>query len=400
MLVEALATLAGWLVGIGTGLIPGLHTNLIAATALSLAPILSFASQQAIALFIFSVALVHSFVSIIPSVFLGAPDEDTVMAVLPGHRMLLRGKAYDAVRLSVLGSALGVVCSIAIAPIFYFMLPLLYSVLKPFLGVLLIVIASFLITSEQNIDRMLSALLVFLLTGLFGLFVLDSNVKEPLLPMLSGLFGFSGLVISFLRKNSFPEQIVSTGKLPINNVEAAKAAVAATLAGSTILLFPALGPSQAAAMFSNVLRKEGSYLTMIGGVNTINILLSMISAATIGKARNGSTAAISQVLPKLDASAIALFFGAAIGIAMASYFVTLALAAKFSKIVPKLNYQLLSIGVFVFVSLLVLFVSGLKGLAVLIVGTLIGILAIRLGTSRSHCMGCLLLPTILWLVFN
>jgi len=40
-----------------------------------------------------------------PSIFLGAPEADTALAVLPGHALLMEGRGEEAVRLSAIGSA-------------------------------------------------------------------------------------------------------------------------------------------------------------------------------------------------------------------------------------------------------------------------------------------------------
>jgi TctA family transporter len=50
----------------------------------------------------------HTFLDFIPSVFLGAPEGDTALSVLPGHRLLLKGMGYEAVKLSAFGSLMSV----------------------------------------------------------------------------------------------------------------------------------------------------------------------------------------------------------------------------------------------------------------------------------------------------
>ncbi|MBU4072347.1 MAG: tripartite tricarboxylate transporter permease, partial [Candidatus Thermoplasmatota archaeon] len=49
-------------------------------------------------------AITHTFLDFIPSVFLGAPDDSTALSVLPGHRMVLAGRGYEAVKCSIIGS--------------------------------------------------------------------------------------------------------------------------------------------------------------------------------------------------------------------------------------------------------------------------------------------------------
>ncbi|MHA2044079.1 MAG: tripartite tricarboxylate transporter permease [Candidatus Thorarchaeota archaeon] len=108
--------------GIATGLIPGLHVNNVALASIALQ-----GSLISLAMFLFGWAdpaleelllivstliignvVTHTFLDFIPSVFLGAPEGDTALSVLPGHRMLLKGLGYEAVKLSAFGSLMSV----------------------------------------------------------------------------------------------------------------------------------------------------------------------------------------------------------------------------------------------------------------------------------------------------
>ena len=398
MIAETIAVAGGIAVGSITGLVPGLHANLIATTTLALAPFFPF-RDTALALFIFAVALTHCFVSIIPSVFLGCPDADTVMSILPGHRMLMQGKGIEAVRLSIIGALLGIFAAILLSPVFYFAIPWLYLSVKKYLGYVLIAISVILILNEEKPKKILQALFIFLLAGIFGVFVLGANMKQPLLPMLSGLFGISNLVFSiYSGKKAVPLQ--REKKIALKKKEIAKAVGAGTVAGGLISLFPALGPSQAASLLSLLFGRgiSSNYLTLIGGTNSANLILSMIAAMTINKARNGSTAVIFQLLPAMTVSQLLIFLGAAIVIGLAAVLLTLAIARKFSKFVSKVNYSAVSMVIVAFVSVLVLALAGFWGLVVLAVGTGIGIVANKTGISRGHLMGCLLVPVIIWLL--
>ena len=89
MLDVLLAVLAGVCAGTITGLSPGVHINLVSVLLFSASSVLlGFVSPLALAAFIIAMGITHTFVDSIPSVFLGAPDEDKVMAVLPGHKLL------------------------------------------------------------------------------------------------------------------------------------------------------------------------------------------------------------------------------------------------------------------------------------------------------------------------
>lgn len=394
-----IALAAGIIAGTFTGLVPGVHANLIALISLSAAPaLLAFFSPVAIAIFILAVALTHTFVGVLPSIFLGAPDADNVMTVLPGHRMLMKGFGFAAVQLSVIGGILGVIAALVLAPIFYLAFPEAYSLMRPYLGFLLIGIVLFLLFQEPTAKRKLWALFVFIAAGIFGMTTLNLGIKEPLLPMLSGLFGLSILVVSMSMKSIVPEQ--NKTSITVRKGEMAKSALTGSLAGGLISLFPALGPSQAASIFSPAIeRKNGSaYLITIGAISSANIVLSLLAVATFGKARNGTTAAIAEILAGIDAGKLFILLPAALVIAGVSSIIALKFAGGFAKLVPILNYTALSLAVILFVSALVFFRAGFLGMVVLAIGLAIGIVPNIVGIARSHSMGCLLLPVIIWLV--
>jgi TctA family transporter len=122
LLAASVFTLIGVIAGIATGLIPGLHVNNVALASIALQ-----GSLVSLAMFLFGWAdptleelllivstliignvVTHTFLDFIPSVFLGAPEGDTALSVLPGHRMLLKGLGYEAVKLSAFGSLMSV----------------------------------------------------------------------------------------------------------------------------------------------------------------------------------------------------------------------------------------------------------------------------------------------------
>ena len=85
-----LAFFLGILAGTFTGLIPGIHINLVAIILLSFSAfLLTYFSPIILVVFIVAMAITHTFIDYLPSIFLGAPDEDTVLSILPGHEMLI-----------------------------------------------------------------------------------------------------------------------------------------------------------------------------------------------------------------------------------------------------------------------------------------------------------------------
>ena len=213
MIIEILiAIILGCLAGIITGITPGIHINLVSVLLLSASPILlNYTSPLILAVFILSMAIMHTFTDAIPSIFLGAPEADTVLNVLPGHKMLMQGQGYEAVKLTVIGSLLGLILIILLIPLLLFTVNPLYSSIQNYIAYILIIASLILIIKDKN--KWFFSLIIFLLAGTFGIIVLNMNLKQPLLPLLSGLFGASSLILSLKDKIKIPKQIFSSPSL-------------------------------------------------------------------------------------------------------------------------------------------------------------------------------------------
>ena len=213
MLLEILLAIAlGCIMGVITGLTPGLHINLVAVILFGISPLLlAYTNVVAVASFIIAMSITHTFTDFISSTYLGAPSDDTAMAVLPAHKMLLDGMAHEAVKLTVIGSLLCLILTIALSPLLIFAVPIIFSSLKDYVGWILLAVVIFMILREENHIKRLWSFAVVALSGTLGLIVFGiPNLKDPLLPMLSGLFGVSVLLLSISQKVSLPEQ-----KIPI-----------------------------------------------------------------------------------------------------------------------------------------------------------------------------------------
>src|SRR3989344_5244679 len=99
MLIEILVFISlGILAGIVTGLTPGIHINLVSLLIISSTPaLMDYTTPLMLGIMIVSMAVTHTFLDAIPSIYLGAPDPDTILNILPGHKLLLEGKGFEAV---------------------------------------------------------------------------------------------------------------------------------------------------------------------------------------------------------------------------------------------------------------------------------------------------------------
>jgi len=388
------AFIIGIIAGVVAGLIPGVHINLIASLVLAgSAWLLERFSTMDFAVFIVAMGVTHSFLELVPTIFLGAPDDSTALVMLPGHQMLHDGLGYDAVRFATIGALGCLVCTLVLFPVLLWIFPLLFAALKPVLGWLLLGLCIILIAKEGK--DWWKALLVFSTTGLLGGIVLRKlELSQPLLPLLSGLFGASSLALAIFEQATIPVQIGRFARL--KTAEAAKGIVGGLVGGTLVTLFPGLGPGHAGALATTVFRSTShSYLVLTGGLHTADFLASMVTLVAIGKARNGALAALEQLV-HISSADLLLLGGVALIAGILAAGLALLNAKIFGTLVENVNYPVLSGSVLAFLAVLVIFLSGWKGLLVLLVSAALGLLAPWLKVSRAHAMGCLLVPTLLY----
>jgi len=391
-----LFTLVGVAVGILTGLIPGLHVNTVCAILLGFALTGKLsAAPLNLSIFIFSLAITHTFLDFIPSILLGVPSEDTLLALLPGHRMVLDGRGPEAIKLTLIGSIGCLVLSLLLFPFFLFGLSSLYSSIEPFMALILLGASGFLILIERGKQKLWS-LFIFLLSGALGLIVLRSSLfQNPLLPLLTGLFGLSLLLMTLQNRVKVPPQDV--GRLAMKRKMLAKGLLSGTFSGALVGFLPGFGPSQAAVL-SRVFTKQRNpreFLITLGGINTANSFFALVALLTIGKKRSGAVATISELM-KVDLETTVLLLSAGLLAGVLSLFVGSHLADALPKYLYRINYQKLNIGIIAFIILMTAYMSGMLGLLILAVSASIGLTAHYSSTHKMHLMGVLIIPTSLW----
>jgi putative membrane protein len=388
--------LAGIVAGSITGLIPGIHTNLISMTLVTLSPVLlQHTSAITVATFIISMSITHSFLGVIPSTFLGAPDADNALTALPAHRLLLKGQAYDAIRLTVIGSVGCLILGIILAPGMFLFMKYAYPFLSTKMFWVLLIPLSFIIFRESRRWYNLS---FFLFAGSLGYIVFNIPfIKEPLFPLLSGLFGVSILISSFFDKIHIPKQKKeATIKLPYK--EQGTALLGGFIAGALTSFLPGLGSSQGAVLAQSAFRKisEEGFLILVGGINTVNFVLSIIAYYAIDRARNGSIIAVSSFIPEFTINHIIIFMILGVISGAIATKLCLSLTNGFIFIIQKVNYQILTGSVLVLILFMTIILSGFFGILILAASTALGILSIKMNVAKCHLMGCLLLPVLIY----
>lgn len=392
MLIQIiLFLLIGILSGTITGLIPGIHINLIGAILISITTSFYLHPVYSIT-FITSMAITHTFIDFIPTTFIGCSDTSTELGILPSHELLKSRRGFEAINLANKGSFIAIILTILILPFSIFFLKSTYSIIEKIIPFLLILISLLLILKEKN---KLTATFIFLLTGFLGFSINQiENIQQPLLPLLTGLFGASSIILSLKNKTKIPSQVITKSKIQLN-----QPIISSLIAAPICSFLPGIGSSQA-AIIGNTIKKNSKkqFLVLIGITNTFVMSFSLITLYLLNKTRTGAALTINEILPTLQIKHLILIIIIIFISGMISFILTNQLSKKIALNFNKINYKYLSYITLIILIIIVLFISKITGILILIISTLTGIYTIKKGVRRTNMMGCLIIPTIIWLI--
>jgi len=389
-----LTLILGIFAGTITGLMPGLHINLVALLLFSASGfLLDFTSASVLVCFIVAMTITHTFLDFIPSIFLAAPSSETALSVMPGHELLLQGEGYGACRLAVIGCFLGLIILLVSAPFLIAFLSHIYPWLHRYMAAILVTASLFLILCDKN--KFMAAFL-FLISGILGVATLSLPLKQPLFPLLTGLFGTSMLFTSIKQKTILPKQNIS--RVRISKKEICKIIPASFVSSSLCSFLPGLGAAQAAVIGSDISGKisRRGFLVLLGAISTLVAGMNFVAIYAISKPRSGVAVIAEKLLESLTLQQLWLFLVVALVAGSVAFFLSLFFARIFALKISSISYSKISTIILGLLVILCIIFSGWLGLLVLITATTIGIIAIESGTRKMHLMGSIMLPVILW----
>lgn len=456
----AIFTLFGVVAGTGTGLAPGLHVNNVALVLLASREAFEYAilsvfpvaaAPELIAIessFIMGTVIGHGFLDFIPSVYLGAPEEETALSVLPGHRMLLAGNAHIAIRLASIGALAGVALSLPLLlPVRFVLGPPLdgHDRMRGAIGFVLLAIVGALILSERErrapskfggdyvisprSRQRLLALGFLLGSGALGFVLLDTEwfsawnwfpfASHPtdfgslvLFPLFTGLFGFSTLALSSRSRTNIPPQRLARESLKLDRKRFARGLLSGTVAGACVSWLPGLSSGAATALAQFLSRghddasedAQREFMVALGAVSTATSMFTVSVLFIIDRARSGVAVAIRELnagqVPMWTVPSeppfllLVVALSAAIA-ALVSYPVALGFSRLAARWIHRIRYDVLARVVLGILAVLLLFLAGTAGLLIAILAGVLGLGPPLAGVKRVHLMGCLVVPVVL-----
>ena len=423
----------GSMMGVFSGLVPGIHVNTMALILMVMEPVLAstmYGFLEAggldqnvlpllISVMIVSAAVVHSFLDFIPSIFLGAPDSSDALSVLPGHRMLMEGRGMEAVRCSASGSLVGTLMAILLTVPSHLVMghPVgLYETLSDFIPYILLGVIVLLVSSERHGGwrKMSWSVALVCSSGLLGYLAMNAVLplenlgglgQNLLFPLLTGLFGLPTLILS-IRNPSIPGQggplVVRSPFLP---------SLRGVLAGAMVGWFPGITSTSGAVMGSAFSKVRGSgsapsFITTVSAVGSSATVFSLIALSVTGRGRTGAMLAVVDLMgddlpliQQFPSDHFALLLLSVLLSAAAGFYLTLRAGRLFSKAVSNHDMGRISKLIIVFVVVLVLIFNGVQGILLLLASTLLGLVPPKAGVGRVHLTGCLLIPVIIFFLW-
>lgn len=396
MIDSIIGIVSGIILGIISGVVPGLHINLLSIIILAGTGFLfGFMSPLSIAIMIVSMAIVSNFFEFIKGMFLNVADEGNVLTIHPMSRMLREKRGMEAIRLVSFGCLSSLLLCVALFPIMAFFVPIIYYSLRPYLAVILFAISFHLILRERENSKY--AAIIFLISGLLGYAVLNLNMNEPLLPLLTGLFGF-GILVTSLEKN-IPKQMKKV-VVDVSRKSAVYGTIFGFISAGILSLIPAIGPTQASLLGSELRRDdevfdERGLIISVAGVNVGDIIFSLLAMYTINKPRSGALVAVQSILDVGSFEIIILLLACVVS-GIIGYFALNKIGRKICDNIHRVDHKKIGYFILCFVGILTFYFDFILGIMVLVSSTFVGYISNKWNINQSHAMGCLIIPTMLY----
>jgi len=377
--------------GILAGILPGIHTNTLQSIVLALhLPI----ESEHIAILLASMAFSRLAFEAVPAILLFVPDEETVVSMLPGHRLAHEGKAGMALNIYAFSTVASAAFASLLLPISLACFPLIYSALHPFTSLALALACIAMVFSEPGFLDRFFALVCILVSGALGWASFNSGLNDPFLPAFTGMFAIPAAIFALNSKTSNTNlsqqnsEFKASRLLPLIFI--------GSVLGALADLFPGMGSAAQIGLLVSFLvpfNSEG-FLAFTAAISSSHLLFSLAASSSIGKARTGAAAAIASVLGGLESNDLMMLVGTAlISISISSAFLHL-FSKRIAEEFGRFDHQFLNISMLAFLPLLVYFTEGIRGLILLGAASAAGAMPLLAGCKRVHLMGFIIIPAL------
>jgi putative membrane protein len=243
------------------------------------------------------------------------------------------------------------------------------------------------------------ALAVFLVSGMLGAFALRyaflgwhtlSGGSAILMPLLTGLFGISVLITA--SRGILPEQHFRG--LRVEDRTVVKCSVLGTVAGVAVGWLPGLSTASANGVLASLIGYEKdrrAYILATSAANTANAFIGLAALFALSRMRNGVMVALSELpLPTMSELMVVGLLAAC-----AAYLITIGLSRTAHRL-NGIDSRLLNRAVIFFAVCLSFLLTGPFGMIVLLLAIAVGLVPRLVNVPRVYCMGAIMVPVMAW----
>lgn len=243
---------------------------------------------------------------------------------------------------------------------------------------------------------------LFLCSGVLGTMAMDGPVPgeeiwkgmegNMLMPLFTGLFGLPLLIGS--SRGRMPEQ---EGEADVSPSLAG--ALKGSFMGGLVGWLPGVTATAGAVLSTMLPRSRGGpeeFISTVSAVGTGAAVLGLGTLLLIGKGRSGTLLAMQEAMPSLSVAELPSLLLCILFTSLVSYVLTMRIGRKLllkaqGRDLTKLNqFALIGMAILSFI------LAGPGGLVLLTLSTILGMVPGKVGVSRVHLTGCLLLPILLY----
>lgn len=399
-------------------LIPALHIyNVASLLILSAGALSSVLNPDQLAMLLLGMVTGYAMLSVIPSIFLAAPDESSAFIVLPGQKYLLERRGYEAAILTGVGSLCGLAVLVVFSPIWGEAARVLRIIVSPHLGWILAAIIVFMLMSEwpKSGDRgpsgwarfraawvgLGAGLLTFFLSGLLGFIIMYRSVVPSevaflnLLPAFLGLFAIPMVLTNLIMGMQVPTQHIAAS-IDVRPPLLFRGAAAGAMGGLFAAFFPVVtgGIGGFLAGHATAQRDDRSFIVSQGASKFVyyvgGFLLFFLPGLHLAR---GGLAAMTSTLYTPDTPQLYFTAVAAIAVAgMVSFLLLIVLSRLAINVIVRIDYRITSLVTLILLIGLIFITTGWGGLLIALPSTAIGMIPTLFGSRRMNCLGVLLLP--------
>jgi len=414
-------SLLGTVISSFLAIIPALHVyNVIAIILFTFGGLSTLIPQDLLPYLFLGMISGYVVLNTITSIFLSAPDESMIFVVLPGQKMLLAGRGYEAAIITGFGSIVAGVFLFFITPLVVKFLPVIRKLLMPHLFWILGAVSVYMLQSEwpKGLERgktgwarffeawrhLSVGLLTFFASGLLGFIVMTKNPLPPthafqgMLPMFVGLFAIPWVLTNIVSQKSIPPQY-NPRSVDLGFSSVVTAMIAGGLGGLLAATFPILTAGLGGLLAGQAVASKDERVFVIsqGVSKTVyyvgSFLFFFIPGAHLGK--GGLVAMMRPFYISVSPRGFYFALGALLVCLCVAFFLLLFYTRIVIKLLARISYRTISAFTLVLLLAIVYLMTGVYGLFIAAVATAIGLLPVMYGSRRVNCMGALLFPVTL-----